>query len=81
MQLATLVWGALAFIAMVIGLTPVFRGLNWFTVPFAAFGILASLAALVALRRRGNGEAIVALLSNAIALVIGMLRLRGGFGI
>lgn len=81
MQNATLAWGVLAFLAMVIGLTPVFRGLNWFTVPFAGFGILASLVALVMLRRRANGGPIVALMANAIAMIIGILRVRGGFGI
>jgi hypothetical protein len=67
----------LAYAAMVIGL----RGFNWFTVPFAALGIVLSLAVLFVFRSRRDAARIAALLSNAIALVIGLLRLRGGAGI
>ena len=74
----TLVWGVLAYVAMVIGLLPALRGLNWFTVVFAGVGIALSL--LFAFRSRREAAPIAALVCNAIALVIGVLRLRGGAG-
>ncbi len=81
MPLLTLVWGVLAYVAMVIGLVSAMRGLNWFTVPFAGLGIVLSLAALAAWRRRRDATPVAALVCNLIALVIGLLRLWGGAGI
>jgi hypothetical protein len=81
MGLLTLVWGVSAFIAMVVGLTPVFWGLNWFTVPFAGLGIAVAVVALFRLGRSDEAGPIVAFVSNAIAMIIGVLRLRGGFGL
>jgi hypothetical protein len=77
----TLVWGMVAYAAMVIGLLSALRGFNWFTVPFAALGIVFSLAVLFMFRSRRDAAPIAALVSNAIALVIGLLRLWGGAGI
>ena len=80
MSLMTLAWGVLAYAAMVIGLLPVLAGLNWFTVPFAGLGVVLSLVALLIYRGRRDGAPIAALVCNLIAMTIGLLRLRGGFG-
>lgn len=79
MALLTLVWGGTAFVAVVIGLLPIGYYLNWFTVPFAALGLILCLGVLVVLRPRNNSAyPIAALPCNVIALVIALLRLRGG---
>lgn len=80
MQILTLVWGVLAFLGMVIGLLPVLYYLNWFIVPFAAVGIVLSIAGLVVLRQRKDPFPIAALVCNLIAATVAVLRLRSGSG-
>jgi hypothetical protein len=78
MALLTLVWGGMAFVAVVIGLLPIGYYLNWFTVLFAGLGLVLSLAGVVMLRPGNNAFPIAALPCNVVALVIAFLRLRGG---
>jgi hypothetical protein len=80
-QVLTLVWGGIAFTAMAIGLLPVLYYLNWFTVPFAGIGIILSLAALILLRGRREAYPLAGLTCSVIAMIVGVLRLRGGFGL
>jgi hypothetical protein len=79
-QVLTLVWGVLAFIGMVVGLLPCLHDLNWVTVPFAGIGIILSIVALITLRGHKDPGPLTGLVCNVIAVIIGVLRLRGGFG-
>ncbi len=81
MPLFALVWGMLAYGAMVVGLVSALRLFNWLTVPFAGLGMILSLAALASWRSRRDTTPVAALVCNMIAVIVGTLRLWGGAGI
>ncbi len=81
MQILSLVWGVLAFIGMVVGFIPCLGALNWLVIPFAAVGLLISVIAFAGARAGNNNAAGAGIVLNAIALVIGTLRLMLGGGI
>lgn len=81
MQVVSLVWGILAFLGMVVGFLPCLGWINWVNIPFAAIGLIISVAALAGARAGNNGSGIAGLVCNGIAVIIGVLRLVLGGGI
>ena len=81
MQTLSLVWGVLAVLGMVVGFLPCLGALNWLNIPFAAVGLVLSIAALVNAKGSNNAPSIAGLVCCSIAIAIGLLRLTLGGGI
>ncbi len=81
MQLVSLVWGILAFLGMIVGFLPCLGWINWVNIPFAVIGLIISIAAVASARAGNNGSGIAGLVCNAIAVIIGVIRLVLGGGI
>ncbi len=82
MTMVSMVWGVLAFIAMVVGFFPCVNAINWVNVPFASVGLVLSIVAVVIARRTPNSAiALAGLVTNAIAVTIGIIRIALGNGI
>jgi hypothetical protein len=81
MQVLSLVWGVLAFIGMIVGFIPCLGALNWLNIPFAGIGVILSIVAIAGARGGNSGAAIAGLVANAIAVVVGAVRLVLGGGI
>ena len=81
MGLISLLWGIVAICWMVIALIPLLGAANWLLIPFAAAG--AVLAAIgIAITSPGHrGRAKAGLVLNAIAIIVGIIRLNLGGGI
>jgi uncharacterized membrane protein YgaE (UPF0421/DUF939 family) len=80
-QTLSLVWGVLAFLGMLVGFLPCLGALNWLNIPFAAVGLILGVIAVVNSKTRNNGPAIAGIVGCAIAVVIGLLRLKLGAGV
>ena len=75
----SLVWGILAILGMVVGFIPCLGSINYLNIPFAVFGLLLSVLALVL---SSNKEyAIAGCVLCAVAIFLGAIRLVLGFGI
>ena len=81
MGLLSLLWGMVSIMWMIIAFIPLLGWGNWFMIPFAGLGaILAGVAfAMTAPASRGRAKA--GLILNAIALIVGIIRLQMGGGI
>lgn len=81
MGLLSLLWGLVSIMWMIIAFIPLLGWGNWFMIPFAGLGaILAGVAfAMTAPANRGRAKA--GLILNAIALIVGVIRLQMGGGI
>lgn len=81
MGLLSLLWGLVSIMWMIIAFIPLLGWGNWFMIPFAGLGaILAGVAfAMTAPANRGRAKA--GLILNAIALIVGVIRLQLGGGI
>jgi len=75
----SLVWGILAILGMVVGFIPCLGSINYLNIPFAVFGLLFSVLALVL---SSNKEyAIAGCVLCAVSIFLGAIRLVLGFGI
>lgn len=81
MGLLSLLWGLVSIMWMIIAFIPLLGWGNWFMIPFAGMGaILAGIAfAMTAPANRGRAK--TGLILNAIALIVGVIRLQMGGGI
>ena len=80
MQVLGLIWGILSVIGMFIFFLPFLGALNWLNVPFAGTGLIISLLATI--NARGHkGAGITGIILCGVAIVIGILRLKMGWGI
>ncbi len=75
----SLVWGILAILGMVIGFIPCLGSINYLNIPFAVFGLLFSVVALV--MSSDKTYAIAGCALCAVAIFLGAVRLVLGFGI
>lgn len=75
MQVVSLVWGTLVLVALLIGRIPYFSAVSWVLIPLAALGAALALLALIMERGRNRTAAIVGLIVNAVAMMIGLLRM------
>ena len=75
----SLIWGVLAILGMVVAFIPCFGSLNYMNIPFAVFGLLFSILALVLSSKKEY--AIAGCVLCAVAILLGAIRLVLGFGI
>jgi len=82
MQMISLVWGILALIGMVVAFFPCLGALNWLNIPFAAFGLVVSIVALVQAKpEEKKGGAIAGIACCGAAVLFGAIRLLLGGGV
>lgn len=81
MSIASLVFGILAIIGMLVGLVPCLGSLNWLNIPFSFIGLIISIVALSNAPPDKKGAAIAGTILCAIALLLGTMRLIAGGGI
>ncbi len=81
MQMISLVWGILAVLGLGVAFIPCFGSLNWLNIPFAIVGLIISIVATTKAPPGQNGSAIAGIVLNALAVLLGMVRLIVGGGI
>ncbi len=82
MKTASLIFGILAIIGMIVGFFPCLGALNWINIPFAAVGLIISIVA-VSQAKEGEpkGNAIAGLILCGVAVLFGFVRLIIGGGV
>jgi hypothetical protein len=78
MQILSLVWGILAVLGLVVAFVPCLGWMNWMNIPFAVVGLIISITAKT---RRHSPAATAGIVLNAIAIGLGLIRLKLGLGI
>ncbi|MDG4949660.1 hypothetical protein NLM59_01875 [Weeksellaceae bacterium KMM 9724] len=85
MQTASLIFGILAIIGMVIGFIPCFGSLNWINIPFSAIGAIFCVVAMNKKEVNPDGtpnkNATIGLVLCVVAMFFGLIRLLLGGGI
>lgn len=81
MGLISLVWGIVALLWMVLAFIPLLGWGNWFMIPFAAFGAIIAAIGILFTRSEKRGRAKAGLVLNAIAIIVGIVRLNLGGGL
>jgi hypothetical protein len=81
MQVISLVWGILAVLGLGVAFIPCLGALNWLNIPFGIVGLIISIIAATKAPRGHNGAAIAGIVLNAIAVLLGVVRLIAGGGI
>lgn len=81
MQILSLIWGIIALGGFLFGLIPCLGWFNWLNIPFAVLGLILSIVAKTQARPGEGGLATAGIVLNAIAVLIGFLRLQAGFGL
>jgi len=82
MKTASLIFGILAILGMIVGFFPCFGSLNWINIPFATIGLVISIVAVTqATEGEPKGNAIAGLVLCGVAMLFGMIRLIAGGGI
>ena len=79
LSILSFVWGILAILGMAVGLIPLLGSLNYLNIPFAVFGFLFSILAIILSSKKEL--ATVGCILCAIAIFLGAIRLVLGFGI
>ncbi len=79
LSIFSVVWGILAIIGMAIAFIPCLGILNYLNIPFAVFGLLFSILAIILSSEKEL--AIVGCLLCTAAILFGIIRLVLGFGI
>ena len=79
LSILSLIWGILAILGMVIGFIPCFGSINYLNIPFAVFGLLFSVLALILSSEKEY--AIAGCVLCGVAILLGTIRLVLGFGI
>ena len=81
MGLISLLWGIVAMIWMVLALIPLLGWGNWFLIPVAAVGAIIGAVGIGTTAQGKRGRAKAGLVLNAIAIIVGIVRLNLGMGI
>jgi predicted PurR-regulated permease PerM len=81
MQVASLAWGILALVGMVVGFIPCLGWMNWINIPFAFGGLIFGVIAHVVSRAQNRNNSLVAIILCILAILIGSKRLVAGWGI
>ena len=81
MGLISLLWGIVSIVWMVLALIPLLGWGNWFLIPFAAVGAIIGAIGNAITSPGNRGRAKAGLVLNAIAIIVGIVRLNLGMGI
>lgn len=83
MQIASLVFGILSIIGMMVAFIPCFGSLNWLNIPFAVVGFIISIIAFTrtTFPPESKGYSKAGLILCSLAIVFGFLRLLLGGGV
>jgi hypothetical protein len=81
MQILSLIWGILSILGLGVAFIPCLGALNWLNIPFAVVGLIVSIVAATKARPGQGGAAIAGIVLNAIAVLLGWMRLLAGGGI
>ena len=79
LSILSLVWGLLAILGMVVAIIPCLGSLNYLNIPFAVFGLLFSVLAIIVSSKKEL--AIAGCILCAVAIFLGAIRLILGFGV
>ena len=79
LSILSLIWGILAIIGMAVAIIPLLGALNYLNIPFAVFGLLFSLLALIVSSKKEF--AVAGCVLCGVAIFLGAIRLVLGFGI
>ena len=79
LSILSLIWGILAIIGMAVAIIPFLGALNYLNIPFAVFGLLFSILAVIVSSKKEVAAAGCILCS--VAIFLGTIRLVLGFGI
>lgn len=79
LSILSVVWGILAIIGMAIAFIPCLGILNYLNIPFAVFGLLFSVLAIILSSEKEL--AVVGCVLCAAAILFGIIRLVIGFGV
>jgi hypothetical protein len=82
MKTASLIFGILAIIGMIVGSFPCLGSLNWINIPFATIGLIISIVAMSQAKEgEPKGNAIAGIILCGIAMLFGLIRLMAGGGV
>lgn len=81
MGLISLVWGCVALVWMALAFIPLLGWGNWFMIPFAVVGALVAAVGIAVTAPGKRGRAKTGLVLNAVAIVVGAIRLSLGGGL
>lgn len=82
MKTASLIFGILAIIGMIVGFFPCLGSLNWINIPFATVGLIISIVAITQAKEgEPKGSAIAGIVLCGIAMLFGLIRLIAGGGV
>lgn len=83
MQVASLIFGILSVIGMLVAFFPCLGALNWLNIPFAVVGLIVSAVANSshALPREMKGNSRIGIILCSVAIVFGIMRLVLGGGL
>ena len=79
LSIFSLIWGILAIIGMAVAIIPFLGALNYLNIPFAIFGLLFSVLALIVSSKKE--AAVAGCFLCGVAIFLGTIRLVLGFGI
>ena len=81
MGLISLLWGIVSICWMVLAFIPLLGWGNWFLIPFASVGAIIGAVGIGTTAPGKRGRAKAGLVLNAIAIIVGIVRLNLGMGI
>lgn len=82
MKIASLIFGILAIIGMIVGFFPCLGTLNWINIPFATIGLIISIVAMKQAKEdEPKGNVIAGLVLCGVAMLFGLIRLIAGGGV
>ena len=79
LSILSLIWGILAIIGMAVAIIPFLGALNYLNIPFAIFGLLFSVLAIIVSSKKE--AAVAGCVLCGVAIFLGAIRLVLGFGI
>ena len=79
LSILSLIWGILAIIGMAVAIIPFLGALNYLNIPFAVFGLLFSVLALIVSSKKEL--ALAGCVLCGVAILLGAIRLVLGFGV
>jgi hypothetical protein len=81
MGLIGLLWGIVSLLGMLLAFIPLLGWGNWLTIPFAVCGLIVSGIAYGLTSPERRGRATMGVWLNALAILIGLMRLSLGGGV
>lgn len=83
MQIASLIFGILSILGMLVAFIPCLGALNWLNIPFSVIGLIISIIAFTQKTwpEESKGYSKAGLIMCTVAIVFGFMRLVVGGGI